>query len=136
MSHLPIPQEGQQAPQPFADEPIATTVQDGAAPATSAAPPQSGGMQSMLFMFAILFGVMWLFVLRPERKRQKARETMLSAVAKNDTVVTTGGVIGTVSRLEDKTVTIKVDDNVRIKFDRNAIARIASSSGEEATAKS
>jgi preprotein translocase subunit YajC len=80
----------------------------------------------MLLPLAILFGFMWLFVIRPERKRQKKRTEMLSAISKGDKVVTVGGMHGEVVRLEEKTVTVKVADNLRLKFDRSAIARPSS----------
>ncbi len=91
---------------------------------------------SSLWIFGVLFLFMWLFVIRPERKRQKERAAMLGAIQKGDQVVTTGGIHGTVARLDDQTLTLKVDDQVRLKVDRNAIARIASSKekGSEAGA--
>ena len=81
----------------------------------------------MLLPFAILILFMWFFVMRPERKRQKQRAAMLAAVGKGDHVVTAGGIHGVVTRLEEATVTVKVDEGLRLKFDRSAIARITSS---------
>lgn len=74
---------------------------------------------------------MWFLIIRPERKRQKERARMLGALQKGDQVATTGGIIGQVVRLEDHTVTLKVDDNVRLVFERNAVARVLSPGKEE-----
>lgn len=74
---------------------------------------------------------MWLFVLRPEKKRQKKRQSMLDAIQKGDRVVTLGGMHGEVARMDENGVTLKVADGVRLRFDRNAIARPASSPAEE-----
>ena len=94
---------------------------------TNQAPPQSGGMTGTLLMLGILFGFMYLAVIRPERKRQKERSKFQSELAKGDRVVTAGGIHGTIAALDEHTITIKVSDNVRIKLDRVAISRQASS---------
>ncbi|MBO46848.1 MAG: preprotein translocase subunit YajC [Planctomycetes bacterium] len=105
-------------------------------PANEELPAPSGGLGSLFLPLAIMFGFVWLFILRPERKRQKTRAAMLSAIGKGDKVVTVGGMHGEVVRLEEKTVTVKVSDNLRLKFDRSAIARPASSeAGDPASAE-
>lgn len=82
---------------------------------------------SPLILFGLLFLFMWFFVIRPERRRQKERTALLSALTKGDEVVTNGGMFGTIARLDERMIVLKVDDNVKLKFDRNAIARVASS---------
>jgi len=81
----------------------------------------------MLVLFGVLFLFMWFFVLRPERKRQKERTNLLSALKKGDRVVTSGGLHGTIVSLDETLLTLKVDDSVRLKFDRSAVGRVASS---------
>ncbi|RMH04016.1 MAG: preprotein translocase subunit YajC [Planctomycetota bacterium] len=105
-----------------------------AAGATTEVPTQSGAPAapqanwgSLLLPIALVFGFMWLFVLRPERKRQKERAEMLQSIRKGDKVVTLGGMHGEVVRLDENTITLKVDDGVRLKFDRSAVSRIPSS---------
>lgn len=99
-------------------------------PAEQAQP--TGGIVGMLLPFAILFLFVWFFLMRPERKRQRERTAMLAAVKKGDKVVTAGGLHGTVVRLDERTLTIKVDENVRLKFDRSAVGRLASADGDAA----
>ena len=86
----------------------------------------------MLPMLAILF--LWYFlILRPQRRDQVKREEMLRSLKKNDRVVTIGGVIGTVANLsaDGKEVTLKVDDNTRIKFLRSSIQTILTEDSDE-----
>ncbi len=92
------------------------------------APPAGGGgegsMISTLLMFALIIGIFYFMILRPQQKRQKEREKMLGAVKKGDKVITAGGLHGSIAGMDDKTVLIQVADNVKLKFDRSAVASI------------
>ena len=72
----------------------------------------------------LIFVVFYFLLIRPQKKQEKERLKMLNAVAKNDDVVTTGGIHGTVVNLKDKTVIIRVDDNVKIEVERNCITQV------------
>ena len=77
-----------------------------------------------LIAIAVIF---YFLILRPQRREQATRESMLSTLKKNDKVVTIGGIIGSVANnvsQDDKEVTLKVDDNTRIKFLRSSIQRV------------
>ena len=69
-------------------------------------------------MILVLIVVQYLLVTRPQQREQSKHQQMLSSLKKNDRVLTSGGVIGTVVSLsEDKReITLRVDDNARIKF--------------------
>ncbi len=87
----------------------------------------------MMFAPLLAIGVIFYFLLlRPQRKEQAARETMLAALKKNDRVLTIGGVIGSVANIssDGQEVTLKVDDNTRIKFIRSSIQRVLTSDGD------
>lgn len=92
------------------------------------APPQGGdaggGIMSTLIMFALIIGIFYFMILGPQRKRQKEREKMLGAVKKGDKVVTSAGLYGTVVGVDEKTLLIQVADNVKLKFERSAVASI------------
>lgn len=92
------------------------------------APPdgQGGGsgMISTLIMFGAIFAIFYFMIIRPQQKRAKEREKLLSAVQKGDKVVLSSGLYGTVAGLEEKTVLIDVGNNVKMKFDRSAIASV------------
>jgi len=76
----------------------------------------------ILAMIVLFFFLMIL----PQRREQKQREQMLSALKKNDRVLTSGGIIGTVANIsaDGKEITLKVDDNTRIKFLRSSITQV------------
>ena len=79
------------------------------------------GSWSFLLMLALMFLVMWLFMIRPQRKQQKALEDMRNALKKGDKVITAGGIYGTVADIDDRTVLVKVDGEVKIRVDKSSI---------------
>lgn len=93
-------------------------------PAGGAAQPP--GLESLLVPFAIIAAIMYFIVIRPQSSEKKKRESMLSAIKKNDRVVTVGGILGTVLNVKDDEITLKVDEssNTKITFTRSAISRI------------
>ncbi|MEC7582796.1 MAG: preprotein translocase subunit YajC [Planctomycetota bacterium] len=74
----------------------------------------------MMGMFLLL---MWLLILRPESRRRKETQNMLSLLKQGDVVVTIGGMHGTVTNLTEQNVTLQVD-GIQMLFDRSAIARV------------
>jgi preprotein translocase subunit YajC len=88
-----------------------------------AQPAPGGGLTQMLFPFVMIAIVFYFLMIRPQQRQQKQREELLSSVKKNDKVVTIGGIIGTVANIsqDGKEVTLKVDDETRIRFQRSAI---------------
>jgi preprotein translocase subunit YajC len=88
--------------------------------ATAAAP----GPLAMLFPFVIMFGIFYLIVFRPQAKTQKQHAEMLKNLKKNDVVVTSGGLIGTVVNVKPDAITLRIDDNVRVEVERTAITRV------------
>lgn len=65
-----------------------------------------GEMISMIVMLVVMFGAMYLFMIRPQKKKEKAVKNMLDALKPGDRICTIGGLYGTVSSLKDDTVTI------------------------------
>lgn len=76
----------------------------------------------MWIMLILLFLVMWLFMIRPQRKQQKALEEMRKALKKGDHVVTAGGIYGVICDVDDRTVLIKVDGEVKLRVDKNSVS--------------
>ena len=102
----------------------------------AAAPPDgggAGGVLTQLLFFGAIFAIFYFLLIRPQQKQRRERERMLSAVKKGDRVVTASGMHGTIVALNDQTVTLKVADQVRVEFDRSAIARIAAPAEKEAS---
>lgn len=77
----------------------------------------------MWIMLILIFVVMWLFMIRPQRKQQKELEKFRSELKRGDKVVTAGGIFGTVDEIKDKSVLIKVDGEVKLRVDKNSIMR-------------
>ena len=86
-------------------------------------PPGACMNDQMLWMMPIFLVLMWLFMIRPEQKRRKEQQALLSSVKQGDRVVMLSGMHGVVSRLTDKTVTLRID-TIEVTFDRSSIQRI------------
>lgn len=85
----------------------------------------------MLIPMALIGVIFYLLIFRPMRKRQKQVESMISSLKNGDKVITSGGVYGTIAGLRDKTVMLKVSDNLKIEVAKTAIAGMQSSPPEE-----
>jgi preprotein translocase subunit YajC len=85
----------------------------------------AGGLTPIL-MIALLFGVMYFMMIRPQQKRRKEAEAMQSALGPGDEVVTIGGLYGTVTGVADDTVLLEVAPGVQTRYARPAIARVVS----------
>jgi preprotein translocase subunit YajC len=97
------------------------------------APPGGAGgnaVLTQLVFFAAIFAIFYFLLIRPQQKQRREREALLAAVKRGDRVVTTGGIHGTVTALDDTTITLRVADQVRITFDRGAVGRVVESQGE------
>jgi len=78
----------------------------------------------MLIPYALIFAVFYFLVIKPQKDKQKQHEAMLNDVKKNDEIVTSGGIHGTVVNAKDATLTVRIDDNVKIEIDRSAVIRV------------
>jgi preprotein translocase subunit YajC len=103
---------------------------DAAAPPPAGNPnPAAGILQFLPFIaIAVLF---YFLLIRPQKREQQARQDLLKTLKKNDRVVTIGGIIGTVANLtpDGKEVTLKVDDNTKLRMLRSSIQSILTSEG-------
>ena len=88
-----------------------------------AAPAAQGGGLSMWIMLALIFVVMWFFMIRPQRKQQKELQNFRDSLKKGDKVVTVGGIFGTVAEIKENTVLIEVDNNVKLRVSKNALVK-------------
>lgn len=85
-----------------------------------------GSMVSTLIMFGAIFAIFYFMIIRPQQKKAKEKETLLSALKKGDKVVTNSGMHGTIAGLDDKTCLVDFGNNIKIKFDRSAVASVES----------
>ena len=91
--------------------------------AAPAAGQQAGGGWSFWLMIILMFVIMYFFMIRPQRKQQKELEKFRNELKKGDKVITAGGIYGTVGEIEEKTILLKVDGDVKLRVDKNSIVR-------------
>ena len=95
----------------------------------------AGGLLVNPMVFMVLMFVMMYFVLiRPQRQRQKAHEELVKSVKTGDHIVTAGGVHGIVASVKDTTLMLRVADNVRVEYDRSAVATVKKKTEGDASA--
>lgn len=85
--------------------------------------PQGGGFMSLVPLI-LIFIVFWFLLIRPQMKRAKEHRQMVSALSKGDEVVTSGGVLGRITDLNDSFVTLEVAEGVKLKVQRHAVASV------------
>lgn len=95
-----------------------------------AAQGSGGGFMSIMPMLVAIFAIMYFLMIRPQQKREKERRNMLGALSKGDSVVTNGGVCGSIVGLSDSHVVLRVDDDVTIEFVRSAISQVSATRGD------
>ncbi len=89
----------------------------------SAPAQQGGGSWSFLIMIVLMFLIMWLFMIRPQQKKQKEMDKFRNELKKGDKVVTVGGLYGTVKEIRDKTVDIEISKDVAIRVDKASLVK-------------
>ncbi|MBU0936029.1 MAG: preprotein translocase subunit YajC [Spirochaetes bacterium] len=97
-------------------------------PLFQAAPATGGNTFLTIGMFAAVFAIFYFMIIRPQNKKQKAMQKMISEIKKGDKVVTIGGIHGLVHAVKETTVVIKVDDSSRLEFSKSAIASVLAKS--------
>ena len=93
------------------------------------AQPSNGGsagpsLMANLILFGSIILIFYFMIIRPQQKRQKERQRMLDNMKKGDRVVTAGGIYGTIEGIEDRSVLVKIADNVKVKVDRGSISAV------------
>ncbi|HQY20843.1 MAG TPA: preprotein translocase subunit YajC [Ignavibacteria bacterium] len=86
-----------------------------------------GGIESILSSivpFLLIIFIFYFLILRPQQKRQKERAKLLESIKKGDKIITAGGMHGLVEGLDDKTLLVKITDNVKVKMERSAVTTI------------
>ncbi|URN92931.1 MAG: preprotein translocase subunit YajC [Candidatus Pristimantibacillus lignocellulolyticus] len=92
-----------------------------------AAAAGSGNIWTLIGPFILMFVVFYFLLIRPQQKKQKTRNLMLSQVKKGDKIVTIGGLHGTIAEITDDVVVLRVNDTTKLTFDRSAISTVSQS---------
>jgi len=85
-----------------------------------------------LIIIVVLFAAMWLFLIRPQRRRQVEQARLQDSIAAGDEILTAGGVYGTVRAIEEEVVQVEIAPGTVIKLDRRAVATVVQEPEPEA----
>ncbi len=89
--------------------------------------PQGPGLIGLLLPFLFIFVVFYFLIILPQSRQEKKRKQMLAALKKGDRVVTTGGLIGQIVKVDNETVSLRVAKEVVVKVEKDAIRALLSS---------
>ena len=81
-------------------------------------------LSSLLVPTVLIIGIMYFLMIRPQQKRVKEHRDMVAAIRRGDIVVTSGGIIGKVTKAEDNELQVEIADNVKIKVIRSTISEV------------
>ncbi|MFX3634881.1 MAG: preprotein translocase subunit YajC [Candidatus Pristimantibacillus sp.] len=93
----------------------------------AAEPAAGGNIWQMIWPFILMFAVFYFLLIRPQQKKQKARNALLNQLKKGDKIATVGGLHGTIVELTDDTVVLRVNDTMKLTFERSAINTVLNS---------
>jgi len=99
--------------------------------ADGSSPNPWGGLIQLLPLFVMMYLIFWFLVIRPQRKQQRVRQEMLANLKKNDKVLTSGGIVGTILQVRETEVTLKIDDNCRVRLLRSAVTDVIRDKAED-----
>lgn len=104
--------------------------------AQAAGGPAGGGspFTSFLIPMLLIILIFWFLVIRPQQKRMKAHQAMVDAVKRGDTVVTSGGLIGKVTRVQENEVLVEIADKVQVKVVKGTLSDVRAK-GEPASSE-
>jgi preprotein translocase subunit YajC len=83
-----------------------------------------GGGLGGLGMMVIMFLVMYFLIIRPQRRQQKEHQARVAGLKTGDKIVTAGGIYGSITNVKDKTVIVRIADNVRIELAKSSVATV------------
>ena len=91
------------------------------------------GIMGMLIPMVLIFVVLYFMMIRPQRKKAKEHESMLTSIKKNDHILTNGGIFAIVDKVKEKEIIVKIDEksDVRMRLAKSAIAGLVKDSGRE-----
>jgi preprotein translocase subunit YajC len=129
-------QQGEIAPR-SRDEVTSTTQQEGSPSGPQATPGQRpdpfAGCMDNLWIFLPMIAIFYFMLIRPQQKQEKQRRAMIEGIKKGDKVVTSGGIHGVITNLNDKTITLRVDSDNKVKLvlDRANVGRVLGDPAQE-----
>jgi preprotein translocase subunit YajC len=98
-------------------------------------PAAPGGAATAInnLMLPVVFIVIFYFLLiRPQMKKQKDHQKLVSSLQTGDAVITSGGIHGVITNVKDRSVIVRIADNVKVEFDRSAITSVTRDTPKDA----
>ena len=92
-----------------------------------AAPSQQEGQGNPIGMFMpliIIVAIFYFMLIRPQQRKEKERRSMIDSVKSGDRVMFSGGILGAVTNVKERTLTIKIADNTKIEVARGAVSKV------------
>ena len=86
--------------------------------------PQQSNFIVQLLPMVLIFGIFYFLVIRPEKNKQKEHQNLVANLKKNDEVVTSSGIHGTVVNVKETTVVLRLDEHCRVEFDKAAVLTV------------
>ena len=83
-----------------------------------------------LMPIILIFIIFYFLLIRPQKKAQEDHKKMVASLKKNDEIITSAGIHGTVVNVKEHTITLKVDDNVKIEVQKGSVSTIKRKAGE------
>jgi len=92
---------------------------------TAGAPAQASGSPLLSLMpIVVIFIIFYFLLIKPQKKAQADHKKMVSELKKNDEVITSGGIHGTIVNVKDNSIVLRIDDNVKIEVQKNAVGTL------------
>lgn len=85
-----------------------------------------GNFLLQLLPFLMIFAIIYFLIIRPQQRRIKEHREMIEAIRRGDTVVTSGGLIGKVTKVDETELTIDIAENTRVRVVRSTVAEVRS----------
>jgi preprotein translocase subunit YajC len=92
-------------------------------------------LNSLIVPTVLIIGIMYFLMIRPQQKRLKDHQTMIAGIRRGDIVVTSGGILGKVTKVDDQELQVEIAEGVRIKVVRSTESEVRSKTEPAATAK-
>ena len=100
-----------------------------------AAPSAFDALNSLIVPTVLIIGIMYFLMIRPQQKRLKDHQAMIAAIRRGDTVVTSGGILGKVTKVDDQELLVEVADGVRVKVVRGTVSEVRGKGEAQASPK-
>lgn len=88
--------------------------------------PQSAAANPLVqfFPLVLIFIIFYFLLIRPQKQKEKEHQKMLTGIDKNDEIVTLGGIHGTIVNVKEKTLILRIDENVKMEIEKSSVAYI------------